>query len=91
MAYKLIPNPKRRTVLWARLTPIVEAGSRNISMAQPLLDLGDIGLIREHVRGGHGARLMHAEAVHFDADAGFKAVFQDDVAVDRGGIERIRL
>jgi len=26
--------------------------------------------------------------VHFGADAGFEAVFQDDVAVDGGGIER---
>ena len=31
---------------------------------------------------------MNAQPIHFGADAAFEAVLQDDVAVDRGGIER---
>src|ERR1700722_10015177 len=31
---------------------------------------------------------MNAEAVYFGADAGFQAVFHDDITIDRGRVER---
>ena len=57
-------------------------------MAEPFLDLGDVGLMRERVGGGRGAQGAHAEADYFGADAGLAAVSQDDVVVDRTGIKR---
>src|SRR5712692_8828032 len=84
----LIPYSKRRAVLRPHLAAVVEAGGGDVSVAEPLLDLGNIGFMGEGAGGGRGAQRMHAEAVHFSADAGFEAVFQDDVAVDRGGVER---
>ena len=43
-------------------------------MAEPLLDLGDIGLMGEGVGGGGSAEGMHAQAVDLGADAGLQAV-----------------
>ena len=57
-------------------------------MAEPLLDLGNIGIVRQSIGGGRRAQRMDTEAVDFGADAGFPAVFDDDVAVDRSWIER---
>jgi hypothetical protein len=57
-------------------------------VAEPFLDLGDICLMRKRVGGRGGTQRMHTEAVHFGADAGRAAVFQDDVVADRTGIER---
>lgn len=56
-------------------------------MAEPLLNLGDIGLMRERVGSRGGAQRMHAQPIDFGADAGLQAVMAHDVAVDRGGIE----
>ena len=57
-------------------------------MAKPLLDLGDIGIVRERIGGGGGAQRMHTQPDDFGADAGFSPVFDDNVAVHRAGIER---
>jgi hypothetical protein len=52
-------------------------------VAEPLLDLGNISLVRARVgRDGAGQRL-DAEVVHYGADAGPQALFQDDVVADR--------
>jgi hypothetical protein len=56
-------------------------------MPQPVLNLGDIGFVRERVGRGRGPQRMHAEAGDLAADAGFEAVFEDDIAVDRCRIE----
>ena len=54
-----IPHAKRRTVLGPRLAPVVEARGGDIGMAQPLLDLRDIGLMGECVSCCRGAQRMH--------------------------------
>jgi hypothetical protein len=41
-------------------------------VAQPLLDLGDVGLVLQRVGRGGRAQAMHAEAV--DRDAGLPGV-----------------
>jgi hypothetical protein len=45
----LVPDPERRAVLRPHFTPVVEPCRRNIRVAKPLLDLGDVGLTRERV------------------------------------------
>ena len=56
-------------------------------MAEPLLNLGDIGLVGEGVGGGGSAEGMHAQAVDLGADAGLQAVLAHNVAVERGGVK----
>src|SRR5437762_2627707 len=77
-----------RAVLRPRLAVVVQPGCRNVGMAEPLLDLGDVGLVREGVGSSGGAQGVHAQAVHFGADAGGQAVMANDVPVDGSGIER---
>jgi hypothetical protein len=83
----LIPHPEGRAVLRPRLAPVVKPRRGDVRMAEPFLDLGDVGFVRERVGGGGGAQRMHAEAVDFGADAPLQAVFARDVAVGRGGFE----
>ena len=53
-------------------------------MAQPLLDLGDVGLVLQGIGGGGGAQAMDAEAV--DGDAGLAGIVPDQ-GVDAVGAE----
>jgi len=57
-------------------------------VAQPFLDLGDVGLVRERVGGSRGAQGVHAETVHLGTDACLQAVFLDNVAVRRMSTKR---
>ena len=57
-------------------------------MAEPFLDLGDVGIVGKSIGGGGRAQGMHAEAIDLGADAGFQAVLADNVAVDGGGFQR---
>ena len=57
----LVPHPERRTVLRSRLAPVVEPRRRDVRVAKPLLDLGDIGLMRERVGGRRGAERVHTK------------------------------
>jgi hypothetical protein len=50
----LIPDPKRRAILGARFAAIVEACSRDVGVAEPLLNRGDIRLVRKRICGGGG-------------------------------------
>ena len=88
IARDLIPDPKRRAVLRPRLAPVVEARGGDVGVAKPFLHLGDVSLVRERIRGRRGAQRVHAQPVYLGADAGLKAVFSHDVAVDGAGIER---
>jgi hypothetical protein len=57
-------------------------------MAEPLLYLGFIGLMRERIRGSGGAQRMDAQPVYFGADTGFKSVLPHNILIHRRGIER---
>ncbi len=83
-----IPDPKRRTILGSCFAPVVEPRRRNIRVAEPLLDLSDIGLMRQRIGGGSGTQRMDAEAVHFGADPSFQSIFSHNISIHRGGIER---
>jgi len=57
-------------------------------VAEPLLDLGDIGLMRERGRGRRCAQRMDTEAVHFGADTGLQPILPHSISISRRGIER---
>jgi hypothetical protein len=59
----LIPHLKRGAVLWPGLPPVVEARGGNVGMPEPLLHLGDVGLMVERVGRGSGSRSVRAEAL----------------------------
>ena len=52
---RLVLHLKRRTLLRPALPAIVEPGRRNVGMPEPLLHLGDVGVVRERGRDGKGA------------------------------------
>jgi hypothetical protein len=80
-------NPECRTVLGLALAPIVEAGGRDIRVSQPLLHLGDIGIVRQRVRRRSRAQRVDTEAVDLGADAGCHPVFADDSGLLPGFID----
>src|ERR1700730_18306514 len=75
----------RRAKSWPRLAPIIEAGSGDVGMTEPFLHFGDIGLMREGIRGGGGAQRMDAQPVYFGADASFQSILPHDILIHRGG------
>jgi hypothetical protein len=79
----LIFYPKRRAVFRLALAPVIEARRRYVGVSQPVLNLGDIGFVRERVGRRRGAQRMHTEAGGLATDAGFQAVFKNDIAIDR--------
>src|SRR6266851_908059 len=60
----LVPNPKRRAVLRPCFAPVIKPRRRNVRMAEPLLDLGDVSLMGERVGRSGGAQRVDAEAIH---------------------------
>lgn len=62
-------------ILRPQVPAVVEPGGADVGMAQPLLDLGDVGLVLEGVGGGGGAQAVDAET--FDRDAGGPGVGAD--------------
>jgi len=50
----LIPHLKRRAVLRPGLPPIVEPGGGDVGVPEPLLHLGDVGLMVERIGGRRG-------------------------------------
>ena len=56
-------------------------------MAQPLLDLGDVGLVLQGVGRGGGPQGVRAEAG--EVDPGLPGVALDDRVVDRIRVERL--
>ena len=57
-------------------------------MAEPFLDLGDIGLVGESISGGSSTQRVHTQAIDLSPDASLKPIFLHNVTVDRVGIER---
>src|SRR5216684_5584 len=84
--FNLILHPKRQATLRPRFAPVVKPRRRDIGMTEPLLDLGDIGLVGVRIGCRRGAQGVNAKPVHFGADAGFEAVFHNYVAIERGEI-----
>ena len=58
-------------------------------MAEAFLHLGDIGLMQERVGGRRGAQQMHAQTILLRRRRRYRGRIQDDIAVDRVGIERL--
>ena len=56
-------------------------------MPQPLLNLGDIGIMRKSVGCCRGAQRMHTEAHNLGAEAGFQTIFANNILIDRSRIE----
>ena len=54
----LVRNLKRRTVFRPGLAVIVNPGGGDIGVAEPLLDLGDVGLMVERIGGGRRPQRM---------------------------------
>jgi len=48
-------NLERRTILRAGLAVIVDAGGGDVGVTEPLLDLGDVGLVVQRIGGGRRA------------------------------------
>jgi hypothetical protein len=56
-----IGHLERRTVLRPRSAVIVDAGGGDVGVAEPFLNLGDVGLMIERVGGGRRAQRMGAD------------------------------
>lgn len=56
-----VAHLKRRRILRLHLAAVVDAGSGNIRMPQPILDARDVGVVVEGVGGGRGAQRMGAD------------------------------
>ena len=56
-----IVHLERRAVLGPRLAVIVDAGGGDVGVAEPLLDLGDVGLVVERIGGGRRPQRMGAD------------------------------
>jgi len=84
----LVFYAKGRAVFRPTFAPIVEARRRYIGMPEPLLDLGDIGIVRQSIGSCRCAERVHAQPDDFGTNARFSAVFAHYVAVHRAGIER---
>jgi len=52
----LIPHFKGGTVFGPGLSPVVQARGRHVGVPEPLLDLGNVGFMREGVGGAAVAR-----------------------------------
>jgi hypothetical protein len=65
----------------------MKARGRHIRMAEPFLDLGNIGLVVERVRGGRRPQQMNAEAFHMSRETCLAAIFADDVVINGIRIE----
>jgi hypothetical protein len=56
-----IRNFERRTVLGPGFAVIVNAGGRDVGVAEPLLRFGDVGLVIERIGGGRRPQRMSAD------------------------------
>jgi hypothetical protein len=56
----LVIHLESRTVLRTCLAVIVDAGGGDVGVTEPLLDLGDVGLVVERIGGGCRAQRVNA-------------------------------
>src|SRR5262249_49530100 len=64
---------------------IIDARGGNVLVPEPFLDLGDVGLVRQGVRGGRGAHGMDTQPVDLGIEAGVAAILDNDVVLDEPG------
>src|SRR6202011_2476683 len=83
----LIFHSKSRTVFGLALASVIQACRGYVSVPQPLLDLGNIGIMRKSVCCCRGTQRMHTQAHNLGAEAGFQAVFPNDIPIDRCWIQ----
>lgn len=62
----LIRHLEGRRVLGPALTAVVQARRRDVRMAKPFLNLGNVGFVFERVGGGGRAQTVHAESLYVD-------------------------
>src|SRR5271165_5330187 len=82
---KLIFHPKSRTVFGLALAPVIQACRGYVSMPQPFLNFRYIGVMRKSVSRCRGAQRMRAQAHYLYAEAGFPAIFTNDILINRFG------
>jgi hypothetical protein len=56
-----IRDLESRAILWPSLAVVVNSGGGDVGVAEPLLDLGDVGLVVERVCGGRRPQCMGAD------------------------------
>ena len=83
----LIPNLKRRTILRPTLPFIIHPRCRNITMPQPLLHLGDVGIVGQGVGGRRGPHGMHTDARDGVNQADLTGIMPHNVLVDGYGMQ----
>src|SRR5689334_2675129 len=59
--YMSITHLERRAILWPCSAMIIDPRRRNVSVPEPLLHLGDVGLVIERIGGGGRAQRMRAD------------------------------
>jgi len=57
---RLIAHLEGRRVLGLHFAPVVDAGGGDVGVTEPLLDLGDVGLVVERIGGGCRAQRVNA-------------------------------
>ena len=87
MKAALVFHQKRRAIFRPGPAPVVETRRRYVSMAEPFLNLGDIGLMGECIRRRRSTKRIDAQPVYFSVNTCFFTVFGKDIAIDRTGIE----
>src|SRR6202011_6240676 len=83
----LIFHSKSRTVFGLALASVIQACRGYVSVPQPLLDLGNIGIMRQSVCCCRGTQRMHTQAHNLGAEASFQASLANDILIDRGRIQ----
>lgn len=83
----LVVHPKRGAFLRSGAATIVEARCRNICVAQPLLHLGNVGLMCERVGRRRRAQRVHADPVHLLCQPDLIAIVAHDLSLHRSGLE----
>ena len=58
---RLVAHFEGGRVFWLHFAPIVDAGGGDIGMAEPLLDLRDVGVVVQRIRRGCGSASMGAD------------------------------
>jgi hypothetical protein len=79
---------KRGALFRPTLPLIINPCRRDIRVPQPLLHLGDVGMMREGVRRRGRAQRVYTEPMHVDGDAYRCAVVFDHLVIHGFGIQR---
>src|SRR5690349_8272952 len=73
---------EHRAILRPRLSLIIHPRRRNIRVPQPLLYLGDVGVVRQGIGRGGGTERVHAQAGYQLGQAHLAGVALHDILID---------